>query len=319
MVILVTGGSGQLGQALQSITSNFPEFTFHFVDSDDCNITNQDAIRETFSKLKPDFCINAAAYTAVDKAESEPEIAYSINVDGAKNLAIICKEFDSTVIHISTDFVFDGLKSTPYTEIDLTNPQGVYGRTKLNGEKEIEEQWHKHIIIRTSWLYSAFGSNFMKTMLRLASERDSLSVVNDQIGTPTNAVDLANAIIKIIKFIANSAQTDSRQPSTDNPQPSTHNRQPITANRQLTIYNPQPPTDFFGTYHYSNEGQCSWYDFAKKIFEINNIAIDLKPIPTSAFPTAAKRPVYSVLDKRKIMDVFGIEIKGWEESLKDIK
>lgn len=305
MVVLVTGGSGQLGQAFQSIVSNFPEISFYFVDSDVCDITNQNAIRTTFSKFIPDFCVNAAAYTAVDKAESEPELAQSINVDGAKNLAIICSEFDTTLIHISTDFVFDGQKRSPYTELDLPNPQSVYGQTKLDGEKEIEKHWHKHIIIRTSWLYSVFGNNFMKTMLRLASERESLSVVDDQIGTPTNAVDLANAIMTIITSLSSSFLMDNRQPTTDNPQPTTDNLQPTTA--------------FFGTYHFSNEGQCSWYDFAKKIFEINNITIDLKSIPTSAFPTAAKRPEFSVLDKGKVMETFGIEISHWEESLKNIK
>ena len=304
MVVLVTGGSGQLGQALQSIVAKFPEFSFHFVDSDDCDITNQNAIRQTFLKFKPNFCVNAAAYTAVDKAESEVELATSINVGGARNLAISCAEFDTTLIHISTDFVFDGKKGTPYTEMDQANPQSVYGHTKLDGEKEIEKHWHKHIIIRTSWLYSAFANNFMKTMLRLASERDSLSVVDDQIGTPTNAVDLANAIIKIIKVI--------------NHYPSTYNLQPTTYNPQLITLNRERSTDLFGTYHFSNDGQCSWYDFAKKIFEINNIAIDLKPIPTSAFPTAAERPKYSVLDKSKIKSVFGVEVRTWEDSLKSV-
>ncbi len=308
MVVLVTGGSGQLGQALQSIVAKFPEFSFHFVDSDDCDITNQNAIRQTFLKFKPNFCVNAAAYTAVDKAESEVELATSINVGGARNLAISCAEFDTTLIHISTDFVFDGKKGSPYTEMDQPNPQSVYGHTKLDGEKEIEKHWHKHIIIRTSWLYSAFANNFMKTMLRLASERDSLSVVDDQIGTPTNAVDLANAIITIIKVIALSSSTYNLQPPTSNPQLT-------TSNPQLTTYNLQLPPYLFGTYHFSNEGQCSWYDFAKKIFEINNIAIDLKPIPTSAFPTAAKRPEFSVLDKQKIIENFGIQVRSWEESL----
>ena len=291
MVVLVTGGFGQLGQAFQSVISNYPQFTFHFVDADICDITSIESIRSNFKIFKPKFCMNAAAYTAVDKAESEQELAVSINVDGARNLAIVSKEFDTILIHISTDFVFDGEKSTPYSETDVPNPQGVYGQTKLDGEKQIEAHWHKYFILRTSWLYSAFANNFMKTMIRLGTERTELSVVNDQFGTPTNAVDLANAILTIIKVTANSSKTGNTQPKSDN----------------------------FGTYNFSNLGQCSWYDFAKKIFEINSIEINLMPIPTSAFPTAAVRPKYSVLDKSKIIDTFGIEIKQWEESLECVK
>jgi dTDP-4-dehydrorhamnose reductase len=228
-----------------------------------------------FERLKPDFCVNAAAYTAVDKAENEPEKAALINVTGAKNLAEICKAFNATLIHISTDFVFDGSKQSPYSETDATNPQGVYGQTKLLGERAIENTGGKYYIVRTSWLYSQFGANFMKTMLRLASERDSLNIVNDQIGTPTHAVDLAHAIAKII----------------------------LSTKHE------------YGLYHYSNEGVASWYDFAKKIFEINNVKIDVNPIPTSQFPTPAKRPAYSVLDKSKIKRVFGVSVRDWQTSL----
>ncbi len=233
---------------------------------------------QNFTKNQPDYCINAAAYTAVDKAESEPEKAHLINEIGAKNLAEVCKEHNTILLHVSTDFVFDGNKQSPYNESDLPNPTGVYGQTKRDGEIAIQQTWEKHFIIRTSWVYSQFGHNFMKTMLRLASERDRLSVVDDQIGTPTNAVDLADALIKIIKSNQNA----------------------------------------FGIYNFSNEGQCSWFDFAKKIFEINNININLQPIPTSGFPTPAKRPSYSVLDKAKIKNTFGMEIKSWDESLKTI-
>jgi dTDP-4-dehydrorhamnose reductase len=176
--------------------------------------------------------------------------------------------------------VFDGNKKTPYKEVDNTNPSGVYGQTKLDGELAIQAIWHKHYIVRTSWVYSQFGNNFLKTMLRLASERTTLSVVNDQIGTPTNAVDLAETLVAII----------------------------IKTNQQTA-------NDDFGIYNFSNEGQCSWYEFAKKIFEFNNIQIDLKPIPTTDFPTPAKRPKYSVLDKSKIIDTFGLQIKSWAESL----
>jgi dTDP-4-dehydrorhamnose reductase len=282
MVVLVTGANGQLGQALQFIAPKHPDVQFVFCDSSQLDITNLNNIKRLFEQYKPDFCINAAAYTAVDKAESEPEKAHLINVIGAKNLAEVSKEFDTVLLHISTDFVFDGTKDSPYTEVDVPNPTGVYGQTKLDGEKAIQETWEKHFIIRTSWVYSQFGNNFMKTMLRLASERDTLSVVNDQIGTPTNAVDLAQVLIQIIKFC---------------------NAEFISAS-------------LFGIYNFSNEGQCSWYDFAKKIFEFKNITINLEPIPTTGYPTPAKRPAYSVLDKAKLKSTFGVEVNSWEMSLK---
>ena len=281
MVVLVAGAGGQLGQSLQFIAGNYPNIDFKFCDSKTLDITNSANVNHVFEKYKPDFCINTAAYTAVDRAESEPEKAFAINVTGVKNLAEVCKKFDTTLVHISTDFVFDGTATKPYLETDLTNPKSVYGQTKLDGEKAIQDIWSKHIIVRTSWVYSQFGNNFLKTMLRLGHEKDSLSVVNDQIGTPTNAVDLANAILKII---------------------TTHNLQPTTHN----IYN------------FSNLGQCSWFDFAKKIFEIYNINIDLKPISTTSYPTPAERPKFSVLDKSKIIETFGIEIKSWVESLETV-
>ena len=284
MVVLVTGAGGQLGQSLQFIAKKYPEINFVFCDSKKLDITNKFAAEAVFNKTKPDFCINAAAYTAVDKAEVEYEKANLINVTGPKNLAEICKHHNTILLHVSTDFVFDGIKKTPYNEIDNTNPNGVYGQTKLDGELAIQAIWNKHFIIRTSWVYSQFGNNFMKTMLRLASERESLYVVNDQIGTPTNAIDLAEVLIKII----------------------------ITTKNKPTNYN-------FGIYNFSNEGQCSWYDFAKKIFEFNKIKIDLKPILTTEFPTPAKRPKFSVLDKFKIKTAFDIQIKTWEESLIDVK
>jgi dTDP-4-dehydrorhamnose reductase len=282
MVVLVSGTNGQLGQSLQFIAPNYPEIQFVFCSSSELDITNLENCQHVFSNHKPDYCINAAAYTAVDKAESEAEKAYLINVIGAKNVAQVCKEYNTILLHVSTDFVFDGNKQTPYNEEDIPNTTGVYGQTKLDGEKAIQAVFDNYYIIRTSWVYSQFGNNFMKTMLRLASERDSLSVVNDQIGTPTNAVDLAEALIKIICHSERSRGTASN----------------------------------FGIYNFSNEGQCSWYDFAKRIFEVNNISINLLPIPTTSFPTPAKRPAFSVLDKSKIKRVFGIEIINWEESLK---
>lgn len=284
MVVLVTGAGGQLGQSLQFIAPNYPEISFHFYDSTALNIADLEHCKTVFSKVKPDFCINAAAYTAVDKAETETEKAHLINVIGAENLAKSCKDSNTVLLHVSTDFVFDGNATKPYTEEDVPNPTGVYGQTKLDGEKAIQKIWEKHFIVRTSWVYSQFGNNFMKTMLRLGAEKDSLSVVNDQIGTPTNAVDLAEVLVKMILFT-------EKQSSKNN----------------------------FGIYNFSNEGQCSWYDFAKKIFEINKIEIDLHPIPTSSYPTPAKRPGFSVLDKSKIKAVFGSEIsediKDWEKMI----
>jgi len=301
MVVLVTGANGQLGQAIQSIVGNFPSIDFVFCASSELNITDKRNCETVFEKYKPNFCINAAAYTAVDKAESEPENAFAINVTGAQNLAEVCKTHDTILLHISTDFVFDAkfvdgiayydrelrlpLKSEKgLTETDVPFPAGIYGLTKLQGEQAIQATYDKHFIIRTSWVYSQFANNFMKTMLRLASERDSLSVVSDQIGTPTNAVDLAEALVKIIT----SCQTE-----------------PVRLSG----------VEVFGIYNFSNEGQCSWYDFAAEIFRVNNISINLQPIPSSAYPTPAKRPAYSVLDKSKIKQVFGIEIKDWKESL----
>jgi dTDP-4-dehydrorhamnose reductase len=298
MVVLVTGANGQLGQAIQSISGKYPEIDFVFCSSSDLDITNLENCQAVFSNYQPQFCINAAAYTAVDKAESEPAKAFDINANGPENLAITCKKFNTILIHISTDFVFDAyfsdgiayydrelrlpLKSDfGLTETDVPFPSGVYGLTKLQGEQAIQANWEKHFIIRTSWVYSQFGNNFMKTMLRLASERDTLSVVSDQIGTPTNAVDLAEVLIKIIE--------------------SCHSELVSASN--------------YGIYNFSNEGQCSWYDFAKEIFHQKGIKIDLKPIPTSAYPTSAKRPAYSVLDKTKIKSTFGVEIKEWQTSL----
>jgi dTDP-4-dehydrorhamnose reductase len=281
MVVLVTGANGQLGQAIRSVVGNYPSIDFVFCSSSELNITDSSNCESVFEKYKPQFCINAAAYTAVDKAESESEKAYAINVTGAQNLASVCKAHNTVLLHVSTDFVFDGLATQPYSEEAVPNPTGVYGVTKLQGEQAIQNSWEKHFIIRTSWVYSEFANNFMKTMLRLASERESLSVVSDQIGTPTNAVDLAECLLTII--------------STQHPIPNTQY--------------------LYGIYNFSNEGQCSWYDFAAEIFKVNKVSINLQPIPTTAYPTPAKRPAYSVLDKSKIKQVFGMEIKSWKDSI----
>jgi dTDP-4-dehydrorhamnose reductase len=278
MVVLVTGANGQLGQSLQFIAPNYPELHFVFCSSADLDITHIENCESVFSKIKPNYCINAAAYTAVDKAESEPEKAYLINVVGARNVAEVCKTQNTILLHISTDFVFDGNATKPYTENDIPNPTGVYGQTKLDGEKAIQDTFENYYIIRTSWVYSQFGNNFMKTMLRLASERDTISVVNDQIGTPTNAIDLAHTLLKI-----------------------------IISNKNA-----------FGIYNYSNLGQCSWFEFAKRIFQANNIEENLVPIASSGYNTLAERPKYSVLDKSKIMETFGIVIKNWSEKIEKI-
>ena len=275
MVILVTGASGQLGQSIQFIASNYADCKFIFASSQDLDITNQEHVNHFFDTNKIDFCINAAAYTAVDKAETETEKAVSINVLGPKNLAMVCQKNNVKLIHVSTDFVFDGASSKPYLETDATNPLGVYGKTKLDGEQAVIDNMKEYFIIRTSWVYSQFGNNFRNTMLRLASERDSLSIVSDQIGSPTNAVDLAKALLYIVQ--SNSSK--------------------------------------YEIYNFSNEGIASWYDFASEIFKINKIDIEVNPIPTEAFPTPAKRPKYSLLDKSKIKNTFGIEIKTWQESL----
>ena len=294
MVVLVTGANGQLGQALQFISGNYPEMNFVFCDSAALDITNLENCETVFQEHQPNFCINAAAYTAVDKAESEPQIAFDVNANGPENLAITCKKTNTVLLHVSTDFVFDAyfsqgiayydrehrlpLKSDlGLQETDVPFPNGLYGLTKLQGEQAIEAVWEKHFIIRTSWVYSQFGNNFLKTMLRLASERTSLSVVSDQIGTPTYAVDLAEVLLKIITS----------------------------------------ETTTFGIYNFSNEGQCSWYEFAEEIFLQKEVAIDLQAIPTKSYPTPAKRPAYSVLDKSKIKTTFGVNIKDWKTSLKD--
>ena len=280
MVVLVTGANGQLGQSLQFIAAGYPQIDFVFCDSKTLDITQKESIELVFTKLKPDFCINTAAYTAVDKAESEPEKAFEINVVGAQNLAEVCRDYKTKLIHVSTDFVFDGTKNIPYTEDDTTSPKSIYGQTKLDGEKVIQKTIKECFIIRTSWVFSSFGNNFMKTMLRLGAERDSLSVVDDQIGTPTNAVDLAQALVQII------LQTSEN-----------------------------PEINRYGIYNFSNGGHCSWYDFARKILEINNINIHVKPIPSSSYPTPAARPKYSVLDKSKIKSAFDIKIRTWDETI----
>ena len=250
--VLVTGSNGQLASCIKDRAKQQKGLHFIYTDYQELNICNVNDVEAFFkTNQKIDYCINCAAYTAVDKAETEVEKAFEINAQGAKNLALVCDEQGAVLIHVSTDFVFDGDKTEPYTETDIPKPISVYGASKLQGEVEIQKTLKKHFIIRTSWLYSEHGANFMKTMLRLAETRDEISVVSDQIGTPTYAGDLADVILKI-----------------------------ITSNSRS-----------FGLYHYSNEGVASWYDFAKAIFEGSNLKIKTTPIKTEAYPTPAKRPV----------------------------
>jgi len=274
--VLVTGASGQLGSAIKSIANSYEgtvEFTY--CTSAALNITDMDSVMRMITTNSFDYCINCAAYTNVDKAEENSPQDYAINGLGAENLAIACKKANATLIHISTDFVFSGKQSQPYLETDGTEPLGSYGKSKLRGEQDIQKQLDKHYIIRTSWLYSEFGANFMKSMLRLGSERSELSVVFDQIGTPTYAVDLA-------KFI---------------------------------IYLVQNDTAKYGIYHYSNEGVASWYDFARAIFQKSGMETTISPIRSYEYPLPAKRPSYSVMDKAKLKKTFDFTIPHWEDSL----
>ncbi len=277
MKILVTGASGQLGSTFKSLVSDghTKDLDFVFKSSSDLDITDFDEVRAELVSSDYAYCINCAAFTNVDKAEAENELAYRVNVTGARNLAMNCNESKTVLIHISTDFVFDGFLNTPYLEEDIARPIGFYGDTKYKGERAIINNIEEHFIIRTSWLYSEFGHNFMKTMLKLGSERDELSVVYDQIGTPTYALDLANVVLHIIK--AHSIE--------------------------------------YGVYNYSNEGVASWYDFAKAIFDDYKINIDLKPILSTEYPMPAERPKFSVLDKSKIKNTFGLQIPHWKDSL----
>lgn len=274
--VLVTGGNGQLAKCIKKVANNLEHHNFIFSSSNDLDISSKSNVNTFFLNNQIDWCINCAAYTAVDKAEADLDTAQKINSEGVKNLASACNNHKTKLIHISTDFVFDGFETRPYTEIDITNPINVYGKTKLNGENEIISNLASYFIIRTSWLYSEFGHNFLKTMLQLASTRNQLNIVNDQIGTPTYAVDLAQVILKIIKL--NSSK--------------------------------------YGIYHYSNEGVASWFDFANLIFGLKDISIITRPVASNLFPTAATRPKFSVLDKSKIKNTFNLEIPDWKQSLK---
>ena len=274
--VLITGGNGQLATCIKDLSESITDTRFIYADLPEFDICDKEFVIDFFTKNNIDYCVNCAAYTAVDKAEEDIETAHNVNVVGVQNIAEACKINNTTFIHLSTDFVFDGTETAPYKEANSTSPISIYGSTKLESETTLQQTLSQHFILRTSWLYSEHGNNFMKTMIRLGNERDELSVIDDQIGTPTYAKDLAEVILKIIE-------------------------------RESQNY---------GLYHYSNDGAVSWFDFAKEIFLQEKIPVDLKPIPTTEYPTPAKRPKYSVLDKSKIIETFQIEIPDWKTSLK---
>ncbi|MAE07979.1 MAG: dTDP-4-dehydrorhamnose reductase [Bacteroidetes bacterium] len=276
--IVVTGSNGQLGSEIRAIASQFSDYNFIFTDVDELDITKSIEVELFFRKNNISVCINCAAYTAVDNAEDERELAMLINYESVENLANVCNVNNTLLIQISTDYVFNGQQYRPYVETDLPAPDSYYGLTKLKSEQAVMEIAKKSIVIRTSWLYSSFGNNFVKTMMRLGRERDELGVVVDQIGTPTFAADLANAIMKIIQKTGD--------------------------NHINEIYN------------YSNEGAISWYDFAKAIMAHANINCRVNAIESKDFPSKAKRPYYSVLNKAKIKNDFQIDVPYWLDSLK---
>lgn len=276
--IAVIGGNGQLGNCIRKIAPNFEnQYEFLFTDSTILDVTNEEQVNDFFYDNKPDYCINASAYTAVDLAEKEREKAFAVNADGVAHLAQACTEHKTILIHVSTDYVFDGDTNLPYSEDDFTNPIGVYGESKRKGEEQALELNPKTIILRTSWLYSEFNKNFVKTMLNLFSQKTELGIVADQFGQPTNANDLAEAIMDIIE---NSSKT-------------------------------------FGIFHFSNYPETTWFDFAKKIAEFSKSSIKLNPLTTEQYPTPAKRPVRSTMSLDKIEEIYKIEPKHWEHSLEE--
>ncbi len=276
--ILIVGGNGQLGNCIRKIAPDFEnQYEFNFTDSQTLNITDRDSVSDVFYDFKPHFCINASAYTAVDLAENEPEKAFAVNAEGVANLAEACEEYNCVLIHVSTDYVFDGETSISYSEDSFTHPQGVYGASKLKGEELATDLNPKTIIIRTSWVYSEFNKNFVKTMLNLFSQKDELGIVADQFGQPTNSNDLAEAIMKII-------ETEPK---------------------------------IYGIFHFSNYPETTWFEFSQKIAEFSGSNIKLNAITTEDFPTPAKRPKRSTMSLDKIESIYNIQLKHWENSLQD--
>jgi dTDP-4-dehydrorhamnose reductase len=279
--ILVSGKNGQLGSELQDYAKLNDRFHYFFSDADELDITDPSALAAAFEQYQPAYFINCAAYTAVDKAETDRDTAFRINATATGEIARQCKLHNTVFLHVSTDYVFDGNNTTPYLETQATDPVNYYGYTKLAGEQAAFEHNPRSIVVRTSWVYSRYGANFVKTMLRLMGERAELNVVSDQVGSPTYAKDLADALMQMVEQL------------------------------EAGKVNGEP----FGIYHYSNGGIISWYDFATAIRDSRQLACKVNPIPTTAYPTPAKRPAYSAFDKQKIQQVFGITIRDWQESL----
>ncbi|MBF5027897.1 dTDP-4-dehydrorhamnose reductase [Planobacterium oryzisoli] len=275
-VILVVGAKGQLAQCIEKISEYYLErYEFRFVSSEEMDVREESSVKDSFERHKPAYCINTSAYTAVDLAESEPEDAFAVNADGPRNLAVVCSEFNCTLIHVSTDYVFDGDTRIAYDEDNFTSPQSVYGASKLQGEQWALEQWDKTIVVRTSWLYSEFGKNFVKTMLHLFTNKKEIQVVSDQYGQPTYAVDLAQVLMDI-----------------------------ISCERKT-----------YGVFHYSNFGETTWFDFATQIKKLSGSKIVIHPVDSSVFPTVAKRPLRSTLSLDKIEKCYGVQSPYWENSL----
>jgi len=279
MKILITGSNGQLGSEIKALADGYTHYEFQYTDVEELNITDEASVNHYFALHSPDVVINCAAYTAVDKAESDEDTAYLVNAVATGNLARASSECGAFMVHISTDYVYDGRNYIPYTETDKINPLSVYGKSKVAGEAAVHQANGKAVIIRTSWLYSAFGNNFIKTMMKYGKERDALNVVFDQVGTPTYAHDLAKAILDTLPL--------------------------AMAAEQIEVY------------HYSNEGVASWYDFAIAIHHFANINCIVNPIPSRDYPLPAERPFYSVLDKSKIKKKLAIEIPYWRDSVKN--
>lgn len=276
--ILVTGANGQLGTCIKAIANNYPSCNVVFEDSSSLDITNRNQVLQYMSNSQFDYIINCAAYTAVDLAEDNKEKAFEINAKAVENLTIACKRFSSILLHVSTDFVFDGKKNAPYLERDSTHPLNYYGASKLNGEQIIQQALSKYVIIRTSWLFSEFGNNFVKTMVRLGQEKKELSIVADQYGSPTYAIDLAHIMLK---FIVSSSTS-------------------------------------YGLYHFSNHGATTWYNFAAEIFKLQNQDIRLHKTTSMQFASRAIRPKYSVLETKKVKETLNIDIRNWQSALKEM-
>jgi dTDP-4-dehydrorhamnose reductase len=279
MNILIIGANGQLGSEIRELSGQYKDLNFTFTDIGELDITHYAALEKFFAKNKFSTFINCSAYTAVDKAETEKDQALLINATAVKYLAEFAAKQNALFVHVSTDYVFDGRSCKPYTESDLTNPKSIYGKSKLDGEVEVIFNSQKAIVIRTSWLYSSYGSNFVKTIMKVAKEKGTVNVVSDQVGSPTYARDLAKAILDIVPD--------------------------YKASNKFEIFN------------YSNEGVASWYDFAKEITELAGIKCSINPIETKDYPTAATRPPYSVLSKSKIRKAFNLNIPYWKDSLKE--